>query len=374
MRIFIGGDVVATENNVHEFQTGNMSDLFDPSFFSFMQGCDIRIFNLEMPITNTNERIDKSGPHLVASPEIIAGIKALNPSLVTIANNHILDCGEPGLLDTINLLSKSNIPYVGAGMTAEEAAQPYILKHEGVKIGVYGCCEHEFSIAENGHAGANPIDLLESFDHVSSLKEKCDYVIVLYHGGRECYRYPTILQQKICRKFASKGADAVICQHSHCVGSFETYNGSTILYGQGNLLFDKYHNEFWNSAIAVEIELNGDGKASVGFIPVIRNSGPFVCTAKEGQSVLTQFYSRSEQIKDQKALAEMQAQEAEKSALFYYFVVNGSSPLKRKLVRILERIGKYKPFYSKKNNLALLNVIRCETHREMMSDYLIHHN
>ena len=36
---------------------------------------------------------------------------------------------------------------------------------------------------------------------------------------------------------AECGADAVICQHSHCVGCYEEYNGCCILYGQGNAHF-----------------------------------------------------------------------------------------------------------------------------------------
>lgn len=368
MKILIGGDIAPTQNNIQAFQTGNINELFDPFFLKTLHGCDMRIFNLEAPLTNSPERIRKSGPHIFALLNTVAGLKALNPSLVTIANNHILDCGESGIKNTMNILNDFNIPYVGAGMTLTEAAKPYILKTDNIKIGIYSCCEHEFSVNDNG-ASANPIDLLESFDHVHSLKEECDYVVVLYHGGKECYRYPTVMQQKICRKFTDKGADLVVCQHSHCVGSYEIYNNATIVYGQGNFLFDQNTNEFWNSGIVIVAEINEDKQATVEFVPVIRCSGPYTCSVEEGKSVLAGFFERSEQIKDNNIIAELQKREAIKSAMFYFCTINGSSPIKRKLLKLLLRFGR-NPFYNKKKNLPLLNIIRCETHREMIIEYL----
>ena len=64
----------------------------------------------------------------------------------------------------------------------------------------------------------------------------CNSII---NGGKEHYRYPSPDLQKICRKFIDKGADLVVCQHSHCIGCEEKYNHGTIVYGQWNFLFDR---------------------------------------------------------------------------------------------------------------------------------------
>jgi len=84
-----------------------------------------------------------------------------------------------------------------------EAAKPLLVEQDGKKIGIYACAETEFSIAEDNRAGANPFDPLESLDHIADLKSKCDFVIVLYHGGKELYRFHHLPQegvQKNCRK------------------------------------------------------------------------------------------------------------------------------------------------------------------------------
>src|SRR5690606_29065463 len=123
------------------------------------------------------------------------------------------------------------------------------LHFKKIKIGFYVCAEHEFSIASVDSPGANPFDPLESLDHIADLKNECDYVVVLYHGGKEHYRYPSPYLQKVCRKMADKGANLVICQHSHCIGCFEVYKDSTLVYGQGNFIFNKHDNEYWKTSI-----------------------------------------------------------------------------------------------------------------------------
>ena len=129
---------------------------------------------------------------------------------------------------------------LGVGENKTISAKPFVLSVSNKKIGVYACTEHEFSIAEDNKPGANPFDPLESFDHVSNLKKDCDYVIVLYHGGKEHYRYPSPMLQRVCRKFVEKGAGLVICQHSHCIGCEEKYLDGTIVYGQGNFIFNTH--------------------------------------------------------------------------------------------------------------------------------------
>lgn len=117
--------------------------------------------------------------------------------------------------------------------------------------------------------GANPFDFLESLDHISNLKQKCDYVIALYHGGKEHYQYLSPNLQKVCRKIIEKGADLIICQHSHCIGCYGRYNNTIIIYGQGNFIFDRPKNEYWMASLLVKVIFN-DG-IDVEYIPIVKN-------------------------------------------------------------------------------------------------------
>ena len=101
--------------------------------------------------------------------------------LLTIANNHIKD---QGIDSTIEILSKTGISCVGVGNNLEEARKPAFFSVDGKRYGAYACAEHEFSIAAKNIPGTNPFDPLESFDYVAQMGEHCDYIIVLYHGGK----------------------------------------------------------------------------------------------------------------------------------------------------------------------------------------------
>lgn len=139
----------------------------------------------------------------------------------------------------------------------------------GFKIGIYACAEHEFTIATEDKPGANPFEPLDSLDHISYLKTKSDYTIILYHGGKEHYRYPSPYLRKVCKRMVEKGADLVIAQHSHCIGCYEEYNGATIVYGQGNFIFDMSDSECWQTSLIVRVGLENKG-AYVDYIPIIK--------------------------------------------------------------------------------------------------------
>ena len=187
MSIIIGADIVPTKSNYDLFEKGDVLELVGQELLDILNKADYRIFNLEVPLADTEKPISKCGPNLIAPRSTVNGLKALGVDLFTLVNNHILDQDIQGLDSTRKALDEAGIAYIGVGNTPKEAAKPYIFENAGKKIGVYACAEHEFSIVSDTRPGANPYDPLESFDHVAKLKEQCDFVIVLYHGGKEHY-------------------------------------------------------------------------------------------------------------------------------------------------------------------------------------------
>ena len=170
IKILVGGDIAPPQSNYSFFEEGNIKALIDDKLLSLLYSADYRIFNLEVPLTDTEKPIRKDGPNLIAPILTINGIKLLNPTILGLANNHILDQDEQGLCQTMEQLSKHKINYVGAGKDLINAAKPIIIEKDSLKIGIYACAENEFSIAEENRAGANPFDPLESLDHIINLK------------------------------------------------------------------------------------------------------------------------------------------------------------------------------------------------------------
>jgi len=74
--------------------------------------------------------------------------------------------------------------------------------------------------------------------------------------------------QKVCRKILEKGAVLVVCQHNHCIGTYEKYYDSTIVYGQGNFIFNKGSNSYWDTSLLIQVDFSDVLK--VEYIPIQR--------------------------------------------------------------------------------------------------------
>ena len=309
MRIIIGADFVPSESNIPEFIAADTDALVGPELKEILAAADYRIFNLEIALADKDSPIKKGGPNFRAPTECINAYKALGVDMLGIANNHVLDHGYDGLVSTIAAVDGAGIARVGGGMSYAEARAPKIVEVCGKKIGVYACCEHEFSWAQDYGYGANGFDPLESLDDIVEAKKLCDYLIVLYHGGKEHYRYPSPRLRKVCRKIAEKGGDLVLCQHTHCIGTAEDYKGSRIVYGQGNFVFVKDKQEFpfegWYTGLLVAGDITDEG-VKYEYIPYeMTNKGVVL---SNDPSLVGGLYTRSEEVVDDVVMAKKYAE------------------------------------------------------------------
>lgn len=368
MYIIIGADIVPTESNEQLFTMGDGEALVGKELVNILKASSYNIFNLEVPLTDEEAPIIKHGPNLIAATDTVEGYYSLDINLLSVANNHIMDQGARGLFSSLNVLTQKGIHYVGAGNTLQDAARPFIFSFGEKKIGVYACAEHEFSIASETRPGANPFDPLWSLDHIYDLNKTVDYIIVLYHGGKEHYRYPSPELQKRCRRMIEKGADLVICQHSHCIGCEEKYKEGTIIYGQGNFLFDGNNHECWQTGLLVVL----DDALNVDYIP-IRKDGNGVKLANDDQksAILKGFNKRSDEIKTSGFIYNKYSELSDQTIQSYILKIEGKENI---LFRTVNRIlgnslrEKRNKQVSRKKYLAmLLNIIKCEAHNELLS-------
>lgn len=366
MSIIIGADIVPSANNFDLFKDGNVAALIGDDLLKIISDADFRVFNLEAPLTDVVSPIDKCGRTLYAESSCIKAIKRIGANLMTLANNHIMDQGEQGLLSTINLLEENAISFLGAGNDLVEAQRSFVTFIKNKKIGFYACAEHEFSIAEECAPGANPFDALISFDHVAELSKTCDYTVVLYHGGKEHYQYPSPVLQRVCRKFVNRGANLVVCQHSHCIGCEEKYEKGTIVYGQGNFIFDSNKGPF--SSTSLLIKINDD--FSVEYLPLVKaERGVRFATGEIANNILSAFQKRCDQMKIKGFVRREYDKIAKKELNGYLLTYMGYNH--RPFLRFFNKLSGYRlskwivKAYKKKDLLAIRNSIECESHREM---------
>lgn len=370
MKVVIIGDVGASTSNVEAFSNAE-ADLFSDEIQNICKEADIVILNLEKPLTDVITPLGKCPPDLAAPTNTINGIKLLHPKIAVLANNHIMDQRVQGMQSTINVLRNHGIMHVGAGCNLEEARKPIVLTKEGYRIGVYACCEKEFSFATDLMPGANVFDPLETFDDIVRLKKSCDYLIVLYHGGMQGYPYPTPYQQKVCRKMCEKGADLVVCQHSHIIGCEEKFSNGTIVYGQGNFLLDDMQDESWHSGLLIHVTIDNK-EAGINYIP-IQTMNHKVILHQDSERVSHNFFERSDLIQQTCLVQSYYSDLCEEKLSDYLLKLSGKRYLTQRVMRRLGITKHLKKIYTEEACYRILDCIYCDSHREAIEFGLERH-
>ena len=302
MKILIGSDVVPVTENEELFVSGDVRALFG-DVVNLTERADRVIINLECALTDSDGAIKKFGPNLKATPGCVNALKKLGVTEVALANNHVFDFGKKGLADTLSALDGADLPYMGIGDDDTSSRAVYTFHHDGKSFGIVNVCEHEYSYALPNRIGANPYDPYLTMQDIRLAKSLCDFVIVLYHGGKEFCRYPSPRLYNLCHEMVLCGADVVITQHSHCVGCYEQFEGGHILYGQGNFNFIPYDGkekpEGWYTGLLVELDVNKG--IDIAFYPIVCTQyGTDLAKGDTAREIMSGFMKRNRELIDGK--------------------------------------------------------------------------
>ncbi len=362
--IVIGGDTVPTDSNQNLLISGRERLVFNDVTDIFAKA-DFVIANLECPLTDNDSQIIKQGPCFRAQPEAVQGLIRAGIDIFSLANNHIMDYGEAGLLNTIEQIAKCEALYTGAGKDLPSARKPLFLEKNGYKISLLSVAEHEFSIAGEDTPGANPFDPYDTMEDIQAARKETDLVIILYHGGIEHYRIPSPFLQRTCRKMVDHGADYVICQHSHCIGSFEKYHGGCIVYGQGNLLFDYLKHELWQESLLINISVS-KARRDIEFIPITKQGFSIALAGKtKAEMILNSFKERSAKLADKQYIKREWNKYADSRRYHYLQSLAGFTPLARRVDNRLKNIF-CKLIFNQRAEIRIFDYLYCESHLETL--------
>ena len=277
--------------------TYGIEALFEPTLGIFGEAADVNVCNLEVSYT------DRGTPHPTKSvvfrsrPENIVGIRYAGVDIADLANNHIIDYGEIGMLDTMDGLDAMSIPWFGAGSTEVIALRPAFWTERGIRLAFVGQsnrCGRKWNYqpfldagpSKPGFAFFIPQNLPRALD---GLEDLADVVIMQTHSGDEYLtapgkaagppvtpdiveaaevapgdpdvrfrNEPTLDDRALRRASLDAGADIHINHHPHVLQGFEGYDGKLIAHSLGNFIFDLYYPEtFPTLVLTLEIEKSG---------------------------------------------------------------------------------------------------------------------
>jgi poly-gamma-glutamate capsule biosynthesis protein CapA/YwtB (metallophosphatase superfamily) len=224
-----------------------------------LRAADLSIGHLEVPHTKSLGTLAGDVPAPGADPAHLGAIARAGFGAVTLAGNHIADCGAQGIADTRDSLAALGIAMTGAGRDIRKAAAPAIINVQRCRIALlsYNAVGPENAWATATRAGCNYLrvetrdgsgiaptaplhrvsdEAIAQLKHdVDGVRQDADLVIVALHKG--VVHTPALLapyERPLAHAAIDAGADVVIGHHAHIAKGIEFYRGKPVFHGLGN--------------------------------------------------------------------------------------------------------------------------------------------
>ncbi|MDR0646229.1 MAG: CapA family protein [Elusimicrobiota bacterium] len=219
----------------------NMKPLFESD--------DITILNFEGTITE--ETNGKEKPFRFKAPKkYLKILGAASVEMVNLANNHTYDFGEQGYKDTKAALTEANIEYFGL--------QDVLIKEiKGSRLCFHGV---------KGWSWQRDSAMIKS--HLNKFKDKCDFIVSVFHWGEEHQYVHNDLQEKLAKLAVDLGSNLIVGHHAHVRQDGEVYKNAPIYYGLGNFLFGGNKNPKDKNALVIQVFLQGGKIVKIDEIPI----------------------------------------------------------------------------------------------------------
>ena len=345
-----------------------IADAAGQPFFSSLNAlAGYSVVNLESPL-GRGATPPKAGHRLVSDPGWADVLRRSGVNAVGLANNHTMDQGQGGLAATLSACDDAGLRCFGAGGSAEQACEALIVKTGGRTLSVIALAEHEFGVATRTSAGVCPLSPEDALRRIRSQRALGNDVIVLVHGGNEHHPLPRPGLRETCRFLVDCGAVAVLCAHSHIVGPLEWYAGAPILYGLGNLYFPTPgwdQPAGWAEGLCAILSFGEKEGIEVLLVPTRFDgvSGIAPVTETAARELAARLEAMSRVVADDDMLESEWRRHVESNRRRY---LSGLLGLTR-LERLALRAGIW-PWWRmpRRRTADLLNLIRCESHREAL--------
>ncbi len=223
------------------------------------RAADVTIAHLEVPHTRRGIELEGDVPAPGADPDHLAALVRAGITAVSMAGNHIADCGAVGIADTVAELDRLGIAHAGAGATLAAAQRPAVIAAGDRRVVLlsYNCVGPEFGWATADRAGAayvrvaaidggatRPQAPLGAIDPASldamqaairaQVAPDTLVVVALHKGVTHSPATLAPYERPLAQAAIDAGADAVAGHHAHIAQGIELYRGRPIFHGLGN--------------------------------------------------------------------------------------------------------------------------------------------
>jgi len=219
-----------------------LHSVLDKDIVDYLNSADACFVNFASPSTDFRKSYTKYTPSMnrdinCSAPDVLADFPSLFPGgIVSLANDHFGDRGSVGIIDTLESFEKYHVPFMGAGRFPDEELR-YRIIGDDIKVGVIAVVGQTFGIKKPrnkvGPLRTRRMDAIKEL--ISDAREKCDYVVMIYHGGRRYNHVAEPDKRDALIEFLNAGCDAVVAHHPHTIQKPEVIEGKYVFYSIGDL-------------------------------------------------------------------------------------------------------------------------------------------
>lgn len=241
LNIIFTGDILLDRGVRRVINHHGVDHLFSDGIDSVFRSAQIVVGNLECPATKIESPVFKQ--YIFRSePEWLDTLRQHGITHLNLANNHSIDQGREGLLDTKQNIEEAGMVPIGAGASMQEAAGPVLLASSPRKVWLVPslrlALENYAYLTDKPCVSQEPMDSLMQRVFQLRKADSTAVIIVSLHWGGEHTLKPVPRQRMEAHQLILAGADALICHHTHTLQAIETFRGKPIYYSIGNFIFD----------------------------------------------------------------------------------------------------------------------------------------
>ena len=281
LTVVLTGDILLDRGVRQVIERRGADHLFSPGVDSVLCSAQVVVGNLECPATKIEAPVFKRFIFR-GEPEWLQTLHRHGFTHLNLANNHSIDQGREGLMDTRRNIQRAGMVPIGAGATMNEAVQPVLLAESPRRVYLVPslrlALENYAYLPDQPCVSQEPMDSL--LERVRMLKraDSTAIVIVSLHWGGEHTLQPVPRQRVEAHQLILAGADVIVCHHTHTLQTIEEFRGKKIYYSIGNFIFDQAK-PLNSRACMVRLNIKRDG-FTVETVPIeILHCVPWVQTA-----------------------------------------------------------------------------------------------
>ncbi len=238
------GDVLLHRSVIRDAQKGDtyhFNKMFE-RVKPYLESADITVANQESLMGGSE--LGLTGYPMFNSPfEIGDTLKWAGVDVVTMANNHVFDRGERGILRSISHWDDLGMVYVGANKDEADRARIRILERNGIIFSflAYTYGTNGIPVPEGKSYLVNLIDRDQISSDIAQARKLSDVVVVSLHFGDEYVRMPSQEQRELVQYVADQGAHVILGHHPHVLQPVEYVDSALghqafAIYSLGNFL------------------------------------------------------------------------------------------------------------------------------------------